>query len=429
METKIRELKKNGQYSEALAFFKTEYARKQNAGDIAQKPYLVADLLFCLRKTDQSAAALKFYFRFLGLGISENVQLKHEVVWNLLATIKLNQYELFRKEALQIVATLEPQRDKWAFSLFFFKLIQTEMAQKNADYPALLSLLGGIKPEKLNSLPQEIEIKGKKKQLNSEVEKYYLLYSKLLYQQKQYEPCIALLSQIPESIRPANSFWLKRTLALSMAHKGEKQKATEMLLEQMQAPTAWFIYLDLYHINTESENQGDLFLMLSMLLPGVLDFKVKALEILSINPAFASEIRVQAQDLAHQIRVRNKWIKSDKNADAPKEIMQNYIALLNNLLQLMQQKKWLHFGKIGRVLHKGIHGDGFCGTPDKKWYFKRRNVLNTDKYKDLDEGVPVFFVAGTSVYNGEKREIAQWLWIAENNKINWPPNSYSLNKI
>jgi len=429
METKIHELKLSGEYLQAINYFKTAFARENNAAEIAQKPFLVADILFCLRKTNQSAAALKFYYRFLKLSLTEHLQLKHEIVWNLLAMIKQNQYSEFRNEALQMATTLQPQRDKWAFSLYFFKLIQTEIAQKNTEYHILLSLLKNIKPEKLEAVPTETEINGKKQTLNSELEKYYLLYSKLLIQQKQYTDCIQLLSQIPTEIRPANVFWLNRTKALALAHSGETQKATEMLLQQIQPQTAWFIYLDLYRISEPKLVQRPLYLMLSLMLPGMLDFRIKALEALAKDIFFDVETQAMAQALAKQIRLRNQWVKSDEIAHPPKSILQDYKAFVSKLERLMQANKWLQNGQIIRILHKGMHGDGFCAKAGKKWYFKRQNVLNTDKKRELSETESVLFIIGTSTYNGENREIAQWIWIAENNQISWPAYSFSLNKI
>ncbi|MCK5537924.1 MAG: hypothetical protein KAI79_13945 [Bacteroidales bacterium] len=425
----MAEFRKQKQMHHAIDYFKTHIDKHYKKQQIADEKELLADLLFCLRKTNKTKAGLEYYFNILKQNIPKYIKLKHELVWGLLEMIKKELYYEFRKESIAMAQVLSFQQDKLAFSLFVFKLTEAEMATHPPDLIALLNIFHKMIPEKLSTENYSFQAKSKTVKLPSDIEKYYLSYSKLLYQAKKYDECIENSKQAQNHsniVRPTYLFWLKRLEALSYNRLDNSEQAISILEAEVQQNPQWFIYYEMYKIAISNKQHSEIYLALSFLLPGVIDYKIKIFENVAENSLLPKEISQTALKIASEIRARNNWKNSKPASLSDMELVGLHNTYLNNWINYLHISKQVFLGKISRMLHKGNNGDGFIRHKNKSYYFKVRNVLNADRKTEIIEQINCYFIPQTSIYNGKKRESALWIILLSNKTLIWPKYNYKL---
>jgi len=122
--------------------------------------------------------------------IADYKPLKHELVWNFIALMKNKQYDQFRTQVQSLALKLNQSDDNFAFTAFFFHFTQAEMNCQTPQYETILEIFEKIEPEKLNTEKYTINITNKNILLPSELEKYFVYYTKLLFRNQIFEKCM-----------------------------------------------------------------------------------------------------------------------------------------------------------------------------------------------------------------------------------------------
>ncbi len=409
-------LKQQGKYQQAIQYFKQQIYPQYSRKELQNLPRMIQNLLYCLRKTNQSAAALKFYYNFISPQLPQYLPLKHEIAWNvnkLLANPK--QYSVVRKKALQLAAQLTPKTDNTAFSVVFFKIVQLETRQSNPDYPKLLQILENIPANELST--QKYALPSKPQQLlASELEKYYLTICKIAYAACEYDKCLhhaRQAQQNPHILKSQKLKWIQRIEALALAKKQQYSQALLILSRLTARYKQWYMAHETAQIARQINDSATelLYITIALYLTGIIDYKIKVLAQLEQNNLISPHIQQLTQTLQQFIKNRNQWTKQQLAPPQPThphdKLHSLYITLCRQLSQTCTEHNILQKGTLSRILHPQKNGDGFITCNKKHYYLKWQQILNAPPQFSPPNNTVFYFVPAQSSYKNKKR------WIAE----------------
>ena len=245
---------------------------------------------------------------------------------------------------------------------------------------------------------------------------WYLNYSKFLYNHKHFEQCVSLCENALDSkaqLSQACRIWVTRRYALALKQLGNTGKAITLLEVLAKRKSEWYIYrelAELYFQKNDTAN-GKKCLFTAYRLGGHNPGKTTLYEQIGDfctdqdMPAMAQQFYL----LALSVRREQQWYIPDslKNKVSGNSTIPNSAQHYRNMLRVFQpvtEKNDMVFGegKITRILHPGLNGDGFITDTEGNSVYFRFSQANFDAY-DAADGYPVKFKAKFTFHNGQKR--------------------------
>lgn len=415
-------------YASALTYFK---ANKQTiaADEITQNEYLVADMLTALRGIKAYKAGFEF-LKTYNIAISNNTALRviNSYGWLLYFYLKQNfvgmeeaEIALAETRILSLVQILNVQTDKYSLNLldYIFKLIaQHQKSEKPSALRFLIQLCESITPENLSLLCSSVQVeqKGQTKELElaSTREAWYSIYSKALYETKDYAHCIELCNEAMlkiENLHYSNRVWFKRRKAQCLVAQGNPEMAITLYVEINKQKHDWFLLkeLSVCYFKTKEYENALKYACKAASEYGPINFKVELIELLGdiLVQTNSNEMALKHFLLVKTIREAEKWkvdnkllekIKAYSNtkttAIATKEKLKAELTQFwngNNAIKPAQQPNKIENGTIKKLLTPKEQGiDGFIETTaGKSLYFFAAKTNSI--YTKLSVGVKVQF--------------------------------------
>lgn len=319
----IREFVRKEQFEEALAFFK-ENKEHFSKEEIGSNPYIVSDILNCLRKTDNMEAAFRFleiydidihehtpervlqaYGWLLFFSIRkvcdqaddwENADEEEEYDWFHEATQDQEHEQkagdsTYKERIIGLMPLLQMSDNPYSITLFsrlFSLVIKTEKKKISPDWSWLNELCRKINRERLSTLCERMTVsrEGQEKviELASGLEQYYVVKTSALLELKDFPACIEMcdeaLRAIP-SFHYSNDFWLTRRKFQAMSSTGQHAEALTGLLGLLQRKQEWFIQRDIAEIYRETGDvkQALTFASAGLINHGKMEYKVGLIEL------------------------------------------------------------------------------------------------------------------------------------------------------
>ncbi len=210
---------------------------------------------FCLLKLERYKEALEVCRDVYKIN-PEFSNIKNVYAWSIYYTeIKKNKIDnepIFIKAA-QAITQLSRQDDKFSpYTHTIFKVIEYFRAKTIPNLDKILEWTDKLKPAVLETEPyQFIDNTGKKRELASKREQYFMFRSSALFDKGLWVECINCCEQalrlIP-NFHYSNDIWFKRRIALSQRKIGETEKALRLLREILQTKKEWFIQSEIAEI-------------------------------------------------------------------------------------------------------------------------------------------------------------------------------------
>lgn len=366
-QREIRLLVRDKQFKEALTFFKTNKALFKKA-EIANNPYLVADMLSALRGTQAFEAASKF-LEIYSIALDENL---HDrivtsyalVLYDFIKSHIANENkkhkpiptnDQFWDQVLIILSLLSENTDEIAnniYDLLSQRIIACLSKIEEPNYLFINRICEHIDSEKLSINSYEFESKEggktKKTALASTKESWYALYSKALYETKNYKRCIEICKEALDKIEKmhySNDIWISRRMANSLHHLGGSAEALAIFQSILLKKRDWFLVAEyaelLYALNQKA--QALISMQEAMLLAGPINFKIELIE--RIGDLYAEnsrdELAKQHYQLALSIRVKEGWRVNLKLLDKAQLVLEQDEAEIKfKALRADLQKTW-----------------------------------------------------------------------------------------
>lgn len=262
----IIRLKQSNQFQLALEFFKKnkeQFTKEQ----IKLNNYLMANIITCLRKTNQA----KFVNHFLNtynIDINEqtNLQILTQYGWVIydLLKIKLEDNHYNKVEILELLRTpiylLSLNISDFTLSIIshiFGLVLRKEKDKQNEDYKFLDDFCNLFNPDILSTEVSTIEQKSKSVELASDKEKWYATKSKALFELRLFQECFDISEKALHEFNDFhynNDLWFARRMALSKKSLGNLNEAINDLEKIFRRKKEWFIQKELSALYFEANN-------------------------------------------------------------------------------------------------------------------------------------------------------------------------------
>ncbi|MGL5895105.1 MAG: DUF7017 domain-containing protein [Bacteroidales bacterium] len=217
----------------------------------------------------------------------------------------------------------------------------------------------------------------------SDLERYYMVKTKLLYEQQEYDSCIAFCAEAIENIDQfhyGNEVWFNRAIAISYLKKGDTEKAKEVIDEIISTKRDWYVQkecADIYHKIGDNKSALN-FALEAALAPGDADKKVGLFAIMARileELEFADEAKIHLE-LVYSIRATRRWGVNDDLADWLRKYNINERPNDKNYMLRKARGCWDQLkyadqeelsGRIKTILPNGI--SGFISVDQETSYF------------------------------------------------------------
>ena len=438
---KIYIYRRSGDYQTGVEFFKQKVHGCFSTDVLKGHPYLIPNLLYCLRKIGQTDAAFTFIIKHLKVDVSSSIPetWKCEIGW-------LLYYKLSVSNDFSNTSSLLA---KWVGSyleepviidnfLLWKKLISaaTTRFSQSKDWAIYWSgFLSGINPDKLSCKPLELITNDKKcpVKASSPRELLYVNRTKVLFTAEDHPNCIAsieeALSVIPR-FHHGNQLWLSRRLALCLGRLGETANAIEKMKSVLSEKDEWFIKSEIGELFLNSGDRAQAFSWFASaaLTQGHSEYKVRLYELMWETCQNSALLRSKADDhfmLATSVRKEKSWripsslreVISKYNFIAIDEI-ENSKILYQRLTGFWKEaaakidsnKSPSHdtaVGKVTRILNDGHNGDGFITTHDGLSIYFRMKSVKRISIIELGDSVVCAYLERE--YKGKKVLNAKWV--------------------
>lgn len=395
------EFRKNMQYFEALNLYQELW---YNHRDVCNE-WEGWGLATCLRKLGDTAKALEICREIYQIKPDfENG--KNLYAWCIYDTeIKKDDEQIEKEEknffkAANAILKLTSQDQYSPYGKTIFRVIDY-ITKKNTSYPAndILQWVDKLDPQYLSKDPFSfVDKEQKHREIPSDQEKWYGIKTKALHKDGAYEQCIVLCEKAFTEINNFhynNDTWLKRRIALSKAHLGDKKTAADELESILKNRKEWFIqhelariYYDLgeiekalaYAIDSalnfgKDENKWELFVLMAQILneQGKVDDAKKHL-------LFAAKLRKE-----HDWSITEPMSKMLNKFNIDLSESKSGKELHKNLKTFWEEEKFSTLpciqGVIKTILQNGKAG--FISGDDKKDYFFKVRGFKGDRRKLL----------------------------------------------
>jgi len=386
----ISNLKKQGTYTQALQFFK-ENKHNFKIEEIKNNKWLIADIITCLRKTNQS----KFIHTFLqnfNIRIDENTEelILNAYGWCLYDNIKNKVYTKYQiiENLLYPINLLSISNSNFSYTIISNVLregFKVAKEHQNQDYNFTNDFCDLFDRNILSIECNSFEINGKITEQASDKEKWYSEKSKSLFELKKFQECFDISKEALESIdnfHNNNDLWFARRIALSKKELGNIDEAINDLEAIYKKKRDWFIQKEIAELYFDKNDMDNAFknAISAISNKGKLEFKIGLIFLLGKILKNKNELDLAYQHflLVKKIREENQW-----------KLLDELIAEINSLAindeyetkQLIKnlKKYWVSFlpkkelkqGKVKKILNdneRGKNGFIYCNN-DKEYYF------------------------------------------------------------
>ncbi len=402
------ELRKSQQWAAAAELYRKLWEAKEQAWD----GYFWAH---CLRKSGDSAASLDAT-RVVFAKHRDHKPLRNHYAL-CIYDLEIKQLNQIRNEdrvfkALSAIKELsEPPEKIGDFNLVnvaVWKVVKIYKERINFAAEAMLKLTDLLDPDAQDNDCYVTEDEdGKKVELASKREEYYMLRSKALYELKRYEECVECCNQALSKLDKFhydNDVWFKMRIARVNAESGDVAQAIQQLETLLSKRREWFLQRDLaeWHLKTGNDDKALKYILDAVLNHGDPDKKISV-----YKAAVNIFSRLEREDDAKRIvefiaavyndvgkkfdaetaELLQKYdVSQDRNADLKKE----FKALKRRCEEMLAELVPRFSGTIKRINPDGFAG--FIETGDKKSYFFKLKDVNGKK-EDVVPGAEVTFVA------------------------------------
>lgn len=436
----LYQLKLEGDYKGAIAYYKDTIHKNTTPEEIKAHPFLVPNLLHCLRKNGQEKEAFVFMEKQLSLepGTVVKEHWTFEIGWTL--------YQVLKKNGMAVGGSASTASyDNWlryllglpsvcGNHLLWTKLLAqgTVVALEAPTYAEnWASFLLGFNPVDISSEPLEVRQPGKNDPvpIASPREQYMMQLTKALFAAGNYAECIEQCRRALELVKKfhhGNQLWLSRRMALSLGNLGNNSEAIVSLKSLLGRKDEWFIRSEIgnLYLANGNHNQALAWFASAALQRGHSEYKVglyqSAGELCLLIPVHAA-MAIQHFRLAVSIRREKNWKVPN---DLVKHIGQVEggplsSAMIYNELILFWEKVSLQVdyqnknnenvseGKVTRVLNEGGNGDGFITDKDgRSIYFRMKRVKGSGV---IGQGERVICSFYEREFGGRKVLNARWV--------------------
>ncbi len=262
----IEQLTHNGQYAEALQFFK-ENKHRMNKIEIEKDDTVLANAIRCMTERGFYHSVLVFMEKYnihiepqTSRAILQNYGWSLYFAYRALINHQFSMTDFYKiDEAIlqnRIVQFSQATKERTTRSIEKAKdllinvIVKREIKKLKPDYDFILDFLENINPKLLDtkSFETTIKIKGKSKrvELQSARENYYMIYTKALLHEEKADLCV---EKIEEAFGAGIKFhfygdvWLKYLMAQAEVARWNFDKAIKLINEEvLPKKQDWFIY-------------------------------------------------------------------------------------------------------------------------------------------------------------------------------------------
>jgi len=385
----ISSLKKQGKYAQALQFFKEN---KQNfqIEEIKNNKWLIADIITCLRKTNQSRFIHTFLQNF-NIQINENTEelILNAYGWCLYNNIKNKVYSKYQiiedmRYPIGLLSRLNSNFSYTIISNILREGLKIAKEHQNQDYIFTNDFCNLFNKDVLSIECNSFEINGKITEQASDKEKWYSEKSKSLFELKQFHECFELSKKALEEIDNFhnNDLWFERRIALSKKELGNIDEAIDDLEVIYKKKRDWFIQKEIAELYFDKNDIDSAFknAISAINNKGKLEFKIGLIFLLGNILKIKNEVDLAYQHflLIKKIREENQWkLPDDLITEINNLTINNEYEtkqLIKNLKQYWKSflpKKEIKKGKIKKILNdneRGKNGFVYCNN-EKEYYF------------------------------------------------------------
>jgi len=426
LSQKIKLLRQDKRYDEVLKLYKSQIHGIYNNELIKADTWLVYSIMFCLRKTDKAFAALDFFNSTMKLSLNAGTpkHLLQEFGWSLFKMAELkssgSESHIISENILRVERFLDLislDSEYLLYTKLYFLSNELELKKSNPQLLVVKKRLMKFEPSRFSADCSKIAIQSKGQmrevELASDREKYYVLYSKLLFSLEEYNECIGICNEALETIPKfhfGNNLWLTRRLALCYTNIGNLEIAISNFKEILRKKSDWFIENELSMLLYQ---KGDVKKAQELgckaaLNGGFSEYKVNMFVQLGKilrNPE-NSALVCKHFALSIAIRNENQWkIPKDMESllDSSRcEIAEKSSRVLYNELKKEwegllpdrrnEQELKEGYGIVTAILHDGSNGDGFITDEDSGSIYFRYPIVKGNT-SCLKKGTKVWFSA------------------------------------
>lgn len=429
-------LRWNNQYQQALDLYKQKIHRSVNTQALLSEQKLIGAIIDCLRETGRAAEAVDMIEKVWKLNpetITDS-RLQKNISWlycNALDQKKtrLNAYSDNRSKIVKWLLNIQKQNnDHVLFGLLFFRYMAHLWQVVKPPDQRIGELFNCVSAGDLSTQCQVVDVEshksGRKIEMASDREKWYMWLSKYLYSNAEYNKCIIKCKEALESINPmhhGNQHWLVRRIALSYKQMGDLRLAIHEFEKLIKQKSDWFIQKELAELYFL---KGDLDLSINiagkaMVNSGYNEFKAGLVE-------FIGKILTHKQQdrLAHEFYVLATAMRRAKNWPLSSELLKQTVSFgtfvatdsekeFKRLLGEIAKQctitdvaaKYHGTGLVTRILHEGNNGDGFITCHEgRSIYFRFCNARIS--WEMIKTGLSVSFMAKEVIHKEKKSWIA-----------------------
>lgn len=376
---KLSQFRKESKYKEGLLYFK-KHKHLFSVNEIKKDSYILFNIILFLKKTNNC----KFIFDFLNRYNISILEMNKIVATNLSWCLLDNNYELNIQKSIKIFKDLIPVLEKYQeskiISLILKKCIHLIENDKSIINKNCLLL-------KFLSIFNPIFLLNDKNYFSSK-EYYYLRFSKILREKKEFEQSITISE---EGLREIKFFhkdtdvWLKRNIALCKRELGNLEESLNILKELYKKKQDWFFLYDISVIFYKKQQYEEAFenLIYIMNLNIPIKSKVKSIYLLGeVLEKLNNPVAIKHYIFLALFYKKNEWKIKKELQEKLRQIEidnVNYFELKKELQKFWEKNdKNLKIGYIVKILHNNEKGiDGFIKADKKEYYFSisRKNKI------------------------------------------------------
>ena len=436
--THIGKLRGEKKYKEALSFFK-ENKTSFTETEISNNPYLIADILFCLRGENFFDAGFLFLNTY-GIEINEETSERILTAYGQLLWSKYkaenadgndnleNEGNPFEEEesteshknfngtkpALlskiqDLIPLLYNQNTEFVKTLtsqLFSIVLKSEKQRPAPNWKLINDFCDEFDPNNLSVECRTIKVerKGKMKdmELASDKESWFAYKTKALFKLENWAQCFELSKVALDSFKVfhySNEIWFARRIALCKKNLGNPSEAIAELLAILNKKKEWFIQTEVAQLYLEANDIENAFKYAIQAVTnwGDLEFKVELLSLLGkiLRLKNDNELAFKHYSLSKFLRQKEGWkvnqelIEKLEAFDYP-EIPADDISKLKSELKNYWSTLGTMEGVILKILHDNERGkDGFLKCNNTEHYFSVSG--NSDLTPKIETNTKVLF--------------------------------------
>lgn len=425
LNRQIFECRQQQQYEQALEFFRQKVHKVFDTQSILRHLFLTGNVMHCLRKKGKAKKALDFLFQYLQFDFSTPLPdaLLAETGWAFYEWLKtittqscLQTAQPYFVWVVRVISEIRPANNYLLFSRLILELFRVAELGRPSITQSFLQYALKINPDcfsdELCLLPENNQKAVRPMVLASDRERFYMIFSKILYQAGRYQNCLEYCRRGLDDIKKfngGNRIWLVRRLALCLRQLGQGEQAVQTMLEIARRKGDWFLWVELGELYQQVgqeekalfawghgfKNQGN-----NPYKAGFYGRLAQWLFERNLIPEAAMHLQLAIAARKSQgwkIPAELQWLASQPamvlsppDTSDPYEqcacYWQNILTQQTEKPEASENLSW-HHGTITAILNPGPNGDGFITTTDKQSiYFRTKKAKKEpDKVKTGDE--------------------------------------------